>query len=610
VNLWNKYSALLLFCLLFIAGSPLYAQPQDNDSKLGAHYFSKGEFEKAEIYYEKVYKKYDAQLYFSRYYYCLFYQQKYEECEKLVEKRIKKDPYTIENHFMLAAVYEETDRVPEAELLYKNLIEELEPIQTRVDALGEAFQNRAMYEYALETYLRGRKILKKGYGFQLELAAIYSILNRPADMIAEYLNLLDYSPTYIKTVQSYLSRAIDFDTDFERVEMLREEILLKVQKNPDQTVYNEMFIWYYLQKKEFAGAVIQVKALDKKKNEFGRRVIEIADVCQANQAFLEAIKAYDYVIGLGESNPYYYMATERKLAVEFEQLTRKSSYTKEEIQTIALGFEKALSTMGKSKKSLGTMTQLARIYAFYLDETDKAMALVNEALALPLTRHELAVLKLLKGDIYVVANDIWEASLLYMQVEKEFSEDIIGHEAKFKNAKVFYYDGEFDYAKAQLDVLKASTSKLIANNAMQLSLLLQDNLGVDTTTAPVQMYANADLLLAQNKFDEAIAMLDSLEKRYPFHSMVDEVLFKKAEIYEGLQKWDLAIEFYTEVLESYSHDILGDDAAFRLAKIYDDRLNNPQKAAEFYKKILFDFSGSLYTADARERYREIIAHFN
>ncbi len=599
-----------MFFLLFLAEVSLHAQPQDNDSKLGAHYFGKGEFDKAEIYYEKVYKKYDAQLYFSRYYYCLFYQKKYDECEKLVDKRLKKDPYTVENYFMLAAVYEETNRQQEADLLYKKLIEDLEPIQTRIADLGDAFQTRAMYDYALETYLRGRKILKKGYGFQLELASIYAINNRPADMIAEYINLLEYSPTYIRTVQSYLSRAIDFEADFERVEMLREEILLNVQKNPDQSVYNEMFIWFYLQKKEFAGAVVQVKALDKKNNDYGRRVMEIADVCQANQAFVEAIKAYDYVIGLGDSYPYFYSATERKLAVQFDQLTRKSTFTKLEIQAIARDFETALLTMGKSKKSLGTMNQLARIYAFYLDETDKAMTLVNEALALPLTRQELATLKLLKGDIYVVANDIWEASLLYMQVEKEFSEDVIGHEAKFKNAKVFYYDGEFEYAKAQLDVLKASTSKLIANNAMQLSLLLQDNLGVDTTTAPVQMYANADLLLAQNKFQEAIAMLDSLEKKFPFHSMVDEVLFKKAEIYEGQQKWDLAIQFYTEVLESYSHDILGDDAAFRLAKIYDVRLNNPQKAAEFYKKILFEFGGSLYTADARERYRLLIENFD
>lgn len=256
------------------------------------------------------------------------------------------------------------------------------------------------------------------------------------------------------------------------------------------------------------------------------------------------------------------------------------------------------------------MRQLTKIYAFYLDESVKAMALANEIMALPLTKHELAEIKILKGDIYVVQGDIWEASLLYMQVEKEFSEDVIGHEAKFKNAKVFYYDGEFEYAKAQLDVLKASTSKLIANNAMQLSLLIQDNLGIDTTQAPVQMYANADLLLAQHKYAEAIEMLDSLEKRFPFHSMVDEVLFKKAEIYEGLQKWDLAIDFYTVVLESYSHDILGDDAAFRLAEIYDYRLDNPQKAAEYYKKILFDFGGSLYTAEAREKFRSITANYN
>jgi len=610
VKLWNKYGGPLLVFLLFIAGSDTYAQPQDNDTKLAAHYYGKGEFEKAEIYYEKSYKKYDAQLYFDRYYYSLFYQQKYDECEKLVEKRLKKDPYTVDNHFKLAAVYEETDRLVQANDIYKKLIDDLQPIQSRVEVLGEAFQSRAMYDYALETYLKGQKILRKGYGFQLELAAIYAVLNRPADMIAEYLNLLDYSPTYLRTVQTYLSRAVDFESDGERIELLREEILLKVQKNPDQTVYNEMFIWYYLQKKEFSGAVFQAKALDKKSNDNGRRMMEIASVCYANKAYADAVKAYDYVIEFGQLNPYYHSAVENKLGVQFEQLTLKKTFTKEQINVVAGDFETALNTMGRSKKSLGTMRQLTKIYAFYMDESVKAMALANEIMALPLTKHELAEMKILKGDIYVVQGDIWEASLLYMQVEKEFSEDVMGHEAKFKNAKVFYYDGEFDYAKAQLDVLKASTSKLIANNAMQLSLLIQDNLGIDTTQAPVQMYASADLLLAQHKYTEAIEMLDSLEKRFPFHSMVDEVLFKKAEIYEGLQKWDLAVEFYTVVLESYSHDILGDDAAFRLAEIYDYRLDNPQKAAEYYKKILFDFGGSLYTAEAREKFRSITANYN
>ncbi|MFT4600906.1 MAG: outer membrane protein assembly factor BamD (BamD/ComL family), partial [Arenicella sp.] len=188
--------------------------------------------------------------------------------------------------------------------------------------------------------------------------------------------------------------------------------------------------------------------------------------------------------------------------------------------------------------------------------------------------------------------------------------DVIGHEAKFKNAKVFYYDGEFDYAKAQLDVLKASTSKLIANDAMQLSLLLQDNLGIDTTLAPVQLYANADLLIQQNKFDEAILILDSLEKEFPFHSIADEVLFKKAEIYEERQNWEKAIEFYDIVVLSYAHDILADDAAFRVAKIYEEKLSQKEKAGEYYKMILFEFKGSLYDAEAREKFRTIKAEFN
>ena len=601
---WVKYISVLFFGLFFMAQNS-FAQPRDNDSKLANHYFNKGQFEKAEVYYQKVYKKYESQLYLNRYFMCLFYQQKFDECEKLINKRIKKDPFTISNQFKLASIYKATDREEKAEQVYQSLIKDLRPIQTRVDDLGKAFQDEGMYQYALDTFLKGRKIIKKGYSFQLELASLYSQLKRPADMLQEYLSLLDYSPVYVRTVQNHLSRVVDFEEDFEMVEILRQEILLKVQKNPNEEVYNEMFIWYYLQKKEFTGALIQAKALDKKKDHSGLRVLEIGAVCAANSAFVTAIKAYQYVIDLGKKSPYYHEAIERKLQVEFQMLTQKKAYTKNEIALVAKGFEDALVDMGKSEKSLNVMLQLAKIYAFYLDDTESALKLVNQGLDLNLTAKRKGEIKILKGDILVVADNIWEASLLYMQVEKDFSEDIIGHEAKFKNAKVFYYDGEFDYAKAQLDVLKASTSKLIANDAMQLSLLLQDNLGIDTTTAPVQMYANADLLLTQNKFKQAIEMLDTLEKKYPFHSMVDEVIFKKAQIYEGLQKWNLAIEYYTIVAEDYAHDILADDAVFRLAEIYELRLNNPEKAAEYYSKILFDFGGSLYTAQAREKYRKI-----
>lgn len=595
--------------LLFITTLSL-AQPRDNDTKLADHYFSKGEYSKAEDYYKSSYKKYKHSVYFEKYFLCLFYQQKFDEAEKLTSKKFKQDPFNTNVAFMLGQVYEETERQEKANQLYDELIDDLVAVQSRITNLGKEFKVRGKYDYALKTYEKGKKLIKRGYQFQLELAEVYSLLNRQADMIAEYLNLLEYSKVYLKTVQTYLSRVIDFEEDVELVGLLKTELLSRIQKEPSEDHWSEMLIWYYLHKKEFNGAVIQTKALDKRKSLNGRKLFEIAEVCETNEAYESAKKAYQYILALGTTSPFYTKALENNLKLGFKQVTEQNSYSRQNLLDVTSDFENVLRDQGKQKSTLGIMIQLAEIYAFYLNEPVKAEFLVKEAMDLPLSANQKARLKILLGDIYVVSDRIWDASLLYMQVEKQFSEDVIGHEAKYKNAKVFYYDGEFEYAKAQLDVLKASTSKLIANDAMQLSLLLQDNLGIDTTLAPVQMYANADLMLKQNKHQEALTMLDSLEKEFPFHSITDEVLFKKGEIYETLQNWEKAIELYDVVVQSYAHDILADDAAFRIANLYEKKLNDPQKASDYYKKILFEFQGSLYDDVARKKFRSIQAEFN
>lgn len=601
-----RFKISTLFVLLVLWSGIASAQPTgDNDSKLAAYYYDKGEFVKAEPYYEKLYKQYKSKTYFERYFMCLFYQERYVECEEFALKQIKRDPYDIDTRFLLAMVYESTDRQKEANALYQGMIDELEAVQSRIDYLGNSFKKKGLYEYALQTYLKGRELMEGGYEFQLELADLYNQLNQPQKMIEEYLNLLDYSPSYLKTVQTYLTRAIDFTEEPEKTEMLRTELLLRSQKNPELDYYAEMLIWYYLQKKEFSGAIIQAKAFDKRKVLNGKKVFEIAQICQVNKAFDAANKGYQYIIELGAASPYYNFAVEFSLKIDFTILTEQSSYSQADLQALATRYEGALVTLGKSVQTIGLIIQLAKIYAFYLNLPDKAEVLVKEALLLPLNPRQKAELKVLLGDIYVVSDRIWDASLLYMQVEKDFSEDVIGHEAKYKNACIFYYDGEFEYAKAQLDVLKASTSKLIANDAMTLSLLLQDNLVMDTARAPVQMFANADLLIQQNRYGEALILLDSLNKMYPFHSLADEVLFRKGEIYEKMQNWELAIEFYKMVYESYGHDILADDAVIRIARIYDYRLNDKVKAAEYYRIILFEFTASLHGAEARERFTEL-----
>ena len=596
-----------IFCLTFLGLSRVaFTQPSSNeDAKLAAHYYNKGEFDKAEEYYQKLFKKYETKAFFEKYYDCLVFQEKYKEVEKAVEKQIKSNPFEVSYKFNLADIYKNTAREVEADLLYQNLIDELSPVQSQVQNLGRYFSGIGEYNYALQAYEKGRKENKSGYQFNLEVAELYSITNQNDKMIGSYLDLLDYSSSYMRTVQSYLLRQIDFENDIEKVELLRQSLLKRAQTNPNKTHYNLMLIWYFTQKGDYTGAIIQAKALDQKENTQGKYTFDMGEICQSNKAYLKAKLAYQYVKGFGENTPFYTMAAENLLEVSFLQVTSSGVFESTEVELVAQEFEAELFRLGKKGSTINIMERLARIYAFYLDQSEKAVAILNEAIKVAPTTLEKAKLKVLLGDVLVTDNQIWEASILYMQVSNDFDDDKIGHEAKFKNAKVFYYDGEFEYAKAQLDVLKASTTKLIANDAMQLSLLLQDNLGIDTTEAPVQMFAKADLLLQQNQFIKAISVLDSIKILYPFHSLTDEVLYQKGLIYSRQKKWAEAIVFFEEVATIYTFDILADDAVFRLAEIYDYHLNNPEKAAEYYKKILFEFSGSLYTSLARERFRAL-----
>lgn len=604
----NKGLISLVVLIIIFLGVPgkAIAQPTDSeDAKLAAYYYNKGEFEKAEQYYQKLFKKYQTKAFFEKYYDCLVFQENYKDAEKAVEKQIKAFPFEMGYQFNLADIYKKTSRGEKATELYQTLIKDLSPVQSQVQNLGRYFNGIGAYDLALQTYEKGRKANKTGYQYNLEIAELFSLTDQPAKMIDTYLDLLEYSSSYIRTVQAYLTRQIDFEKDDEKVEMLRQSLLKKAQANPDKTYYNVMLIWYYTQRQEYTGAIIQAKALDQKQQTKGRFTFDMGEVCQSNKAYEKAIQAYQYVQDFGELSPYYTIASQNILEVSFLQVIEGGVFEQEKVLAVAKSFENELGRLGKQGSTVSIMERLARIYAFYLNEPKKAINLLNETINVASTSIDKARIKVLLGDVLVTDNQIWEASIYYMQVANDFEDDKIGHEAKFKNAKVFYYDGEFEYAKAQLDVLKASTTKLIANDAMQLALLLQDNLGIDTTEAPVQMFANADLLLQQNLYGEALQMLDSIQKVYPFHSLADEILYQKGMIYSRQKNWAEAAKYFEEVATVYSFDILADDALFKLAEIYDYRLNDPEKAAGYYKTILFEFSGSLYNAVARERYRAL-----
>jgi hypothetical protein len=248
----------------------------------------------------------------------------------------------------------------------------------------------------------------------------------------------------------------------------------------------------------------------------------------------------------------------------------------------------------------------AHLLAFYLDKTDEAIELLKEALLVPqLKTEEWGRLKTEMADIYIYADDPWEATLLYSQVIDANKTNSLGDEVKLKKAKLGYYLGNFSWAKSQLDVLKASTSKLTANDAMELSLMIGNNLNLDTTAIPLTMFAKADLLFFQNKGKYAMVVLDGLAETYPYHSLVDDILFRKAKIEIERQNYTIAAEHLEKIVSDFSYDLLGDDAQFMLAELYNYNLGEQAKAKDLYKTILTLYPGSVFTDESREKYREL-----
>jgi tetratricopeptide (TPR) repeat protein len=335
-------------------------------------------------------------------------------------------------------------------------------------------------------------------------------------------------------------------------------------------------------------------------------VFELAETCEKNKDYEVALECYNYIISIGRKSPYYLDSKVAVLRVLQLKVLSTNKYTQQDLLTLKTEYEKTLLEIDGTSYSTRLRKDLAHLEAFYFRNSTRAIEILEVAINSGYARRQdVAMCKIQLADILILENDIWEAALLYGQVEKEFKEDVIGQEAKFKRARVSYYVGEFSWAQAQLDVLKTSTSKLIANDAMALSLLIQDNLALDTTDAPLLIYARADLLSYQLRFDEALQTLDSLESEFGWHGIIDESIFLRAQVHMSRRDFKAAESAYLRIISGYSWELTGDDAHYELGKLYEEYLGDKAKAMEMYEALMLNYPGSIYIVDARKRYRAL-----
>ena len=600
-----RIKQLLLISFLVFCSIGAFAQ-RGQDLQLADQYAADGEYEKAAELYRQIYDRTPNDYVYNAYLKCLLDMKNPEQAEKMVRKQIKKNPNEAAFLVDLGFVYASQGLMEKATEQYDKAVKSTGREQQELMRTAGRFIYFREVDRAIEVYKKGKENFRGSNSFAFELAELYAAKRDFSSMINEYFVALEESASYLTMIENNLQLRLNNDTDNKGYELLRQALLRKIQKGSDRGVFTELFLWYYIQQKDFENAFIQAKSLDMRNREDGNRIMDLADLALSNEQYNAAVLCAQYIIGKGDQHPYYMAARMKLLDAMNLKITRGVGFSMADILALEADYQKTLAELGRSYNTMPLYLGLAHLQAFYLGKAEQAQALLEEAVQIPGVKpSSMAECKLELADILLFRNDIWEATLLYSQVDKAFKEDPLGQEAKFRNARLSFYNGEFEWALAQLDVLKSATSQLIANDAIALSLIITDNTAFDTTTDALMLYAHADLLSYQNKDSSALVLLDSIQKTFPGHPLDDDALYKKYVIYKKQGKVDLCASTLQKVLIDYATGVLADDALYHLALLQETALNDPSKAMELYQKLLTNYPASSFVVDARRRYRAL-----
>jgi tetratricopeptide (TPR) repeat protein len=592
----------LILIILFITCS-ISLQAQDNvDEALAYQYYQQADYDKAVVLLEKLFNKTKNDAYFDLYFTSLIKIKKYTEAESILKKLIKQYPLKQNYAIALGRVYQENGRIAEADKIFQEAIKNIPKDENRFRDLANSFYRIEAYDKAILVFLQGRKVFNDEKMFVYELLSIYRFKKDKQALIQEYISALSIEPLLLPQAQNVLASVFEDKNDYQ---LLQSALLKKIQKNPEIEAYNELLTWQFIQQQEYEMALRQLIAQDKRTKGDGSSLYNTANIFVANKAYTIAIKAYEYILTKGADNELFLPSKAQLVNVKYE-LAISGKFEKQQIEQLANDYEAILTQYGKTRQTLFAIRKLAYLKAYHLNDLKKAELTLEQALLVPqISQIDIGQIKLELGDIYILTKQPWEAILTYEQVAKQFENQAIGNEAKFKSAKLSFYQGNFEYAKSQADVLKAATTQLIANDAINLSLLVSDNLQNTNDSLALKMYADAEMLQFMNLSEQALVKLDSINVAHPNNSLADDILMAKSKIYLKSSDDELGVKMLKEIISNHTESIWMDDALFTLADLMEKKLNNAEEAKNLYQKLMTDFPGSMFNAEARKRFRNI-----
>jgi tetratricopeptide (TPR) repeat protein len=567
------------------------------DDSNAKEYYKNGDFEKALHEYKELYAQSSSNINYITQIISTHQQlEQYDEAELfLVElmERINYPAFIVE----LGYNYQLKNDLENANRFYSKALASIDVNPNNVFSVARSFQGHSLLNDAIIAYEKAM-ILKPDYNFNLQLAQLYGEQGDIEKMFTSYVDFAESNPISLGNIKRAINDFISENSENENNVIFRRIILKKLQQEPN-LLWNDLLSWLFIQQKDFKKAFAQEKAIFNRQPESLLRIEELGAIASNENELEIAKEIYTFITETAQD-----LDTLLEAHYNLVQLETKQSL-KENYDTIDANYQELFKKFGSFSQTLKLQIAYAHFLAFYKNETPKATTFLEKTLELPLTELQQAEVKLELGDILVLQEKFNDALIYYTQIQRNLKNSTISQQARYKVAKTSYYKGDFKWAESQLKILKASTSQLIANDALDLKLLITDNKYEDSLHIALKLYAKADLLSFQNRNEESIVLLDKILKEHKTEPIIPQALFRQAELFEEKAQFDKAEANYEAIIANYRDGILVDDAYFKLAELYEKRLNQPEKAKSLYEKIIFDHADSIYFVDARKRFRAL-----
>ncbi|MFD2517544.1 tetratricopeptide repeat protein [Salinimicrobium flavum] len=583
--------ALILMLFFAVSG---FSQTE----QLAKNYFDRGEFEKAENIYEKLLdnEPNNAEIFFGL---IATYQQleKFGKAEKLLKDKLNTTANSPHYLVELGQNFALQKNPAQAEKFFDEALRAIESRPNFAFSIARTFEKYSMLDNAVAAYELGMK-MNPDAEYSIQLARLYGEQGEIEKMFSNYINVLGNNPALLPGVSRIYGQFITDDPVNEANIIFRKLLLKKLQE--DQNIlYNEMLSWLFIQQKEFQKAFLQEKAIYRRSQEGLASLMRLTIMASEEGQPETALEVLDFIIEETPQEEVKLQAHQLKLNILQDTLPEK------QYPEIENSYRELFNTYGTGLNMLSLQIDFANFLSFRQGKIAEGEAILKAYLDQGLNKFQEAAVKMALADILVLDEKFNSALIYYTQVQNLVENDVLAQMARFKVAKTSYYKGDFEWATIQLDVLKSATSQLIANDAMELSLLISENSIEDSTQTALKQYARADLLAFQEKDSRAIKILDTILIQHKGERIEDDALYKQGLLYEDSGDFTKAEENYLKIVEYYKDGVLSDNAHFRLAELYALQLGQPQKAQEFYEKIIFNYADSIYFVDARKKFRKL-----